>query len=152
MRLTKLEKYTKEFYWLSKKILELKSIEISNDVNDILEKNKNCVITIGYYDYDGFYYDETLDETTFNGKTLIEYLIEYYDNFNFNITCAIIIQFVEKEHTYYYEIEYNGYELDINITYPMYQAINKLKQQLDERGEQWNRLTWAMMYLSQYKQ
>lgn len=136
MRLTKLEKYTKEFYWLSKKILELKSIEISNDVNDILEKNKNCVITIGYYDYDGFYYDGTLDETTFNGKTLIEYLIEYYDNFNFNITCAIIIQFVEKEHNYYYEIEYNGYELDIMVTYPMYQAINKLKQQLDERGEQ----------------
>lgn len=122
-------------------LLEQQKEKIANDVNDILQKDKDCYIKIGYYEYDGFYYDGTINKETFDGEDydgnmIIEQLIEYYDNLSFNVTCAIIIEFEQKEHTYYYDIEYNGYELFYDVTAPMYEAIKEIKQQFDERGEQ----------------
>jgi len=116
------------------KVLELK-IEVAKniaveDVNTLLDyldaKNEAYEIWIGYYENDGFVLDYTLnDDGAFalmdvNGRGLITYLLDYYDNNVSRVyipskpTVAIKIRIDnDAMHTYY--IEYDGYNLDFDL-------------------------------------
>jgi hypothetical protein len=116
------------------KVLELK-IEVAKniaveDVNTLLDyldaKNEAYEIWIGYYENDGFVLDYTLnDDGAFalmdvNGRGLITYLLDYYDNNVSRVyipskpTVAIKIRIDnDAMHTYY--IEYDGYNLNFDL-------------------------------------
>lgn len=115
MKLTKLEKYTKEFYWLQEKIVELQSIEIASEIDDILGGLDNYSFHIGNYDlWYGFHEDYSIDKNMVkhDGISLINYLIEYHENKDFNVTSKLFIAFYDIDNNYNeYYIEYNGYEL-----------------------------------------
>ena len=113
-----MENIKKIFDLAKKELLERKTNEIINDINEIINKYDNYEIWIGYFDFDGLTYDYQLNGDSdralmdFDGASLVDEVMYYYDKFDQNMTACITIQYNDEDGDYNeYYLEYNGYEL-----------------------------------------
>ena len=113
-----MENIKKIFDLAKKELMDYKSNIAINDVNEIMEKYDNYNVYIGYFDKNGLNYDYQLNDSSdkalmdFDGKSLLDYLINYYNNLDQNLTSVITIEYHDEDDDYYeYYLEYNGYEL-----------------------------------------
>ena len=121
-----MKKVLKDIYDLvSKELLRLDIEEIGKEIDDLLGSISNYSIHIGNYQaLHGFSEDYTLDDEEkkslmdFDGKGLLDYLLDYYRKMEYDTTVKLIIAYYDEDGNYneysdYNEfyIEYNGYEL-----------------------------------------
>ena len=88
------------------------------EINEIMRENDNYKVYVGYYDLGGLYHDFQLNGDSdralmdFDGGYLVDYLVDYYNNLDQNLTACINITYTDKDGDYIeYYLEYNGYEL-----------------------------------------
>jgi hypothetical protein len=88
------------------------------EINEIMRENDNYDVFIGAFHHDGFMSDYSLNDNSdkalmdFDGGYLVDYLVNYYDKLDQNLTVAIFITYKDSDGDYVeYSIEYNGYEL-----------------------------------------
>jgi hypothetical protein len=100
--------------------------ELSDLLNDLEANSEIYEIWIGYYSDNSFELDKLLNSDSINAmmdiksETLIDFLLNYYDNNETNYympsqpTVAIKIR-VDNESMDTYYIEYDGYDLDFDL-------------------------------------
>ena len=88
------------------------------EINEIMRENDNYKVYVGYYDLGGLYHDFQLNGDSdralmdFSAEELIDYVVDYYNNLEQNLTACISITYTDKDGDYIeYGLEYNGYEL-----------------------------------------
>jgi hypothetical protein len=115
---------------INKAFSELKELKLKLDreiiagkIDEVLkeQENKSYELTIGYYDRDGFNGEHLLNGDShfalmeINGQTIIQEVIDMFDNIGFTAVISVKIYFDEDEPEYNgwdnTLVEYNGYEL-----------------------------------------
>lgn len=97
-----------------------KKLALSN-IREILSQHDEYEVGMGYYEYDGFYTVETLEEQEYdfmrNPLTFdfVNYLVEYFGDNSKDTGYLYIIRWNDdKSYAWRYELSYNGYELYID--------------------------------------
>ena len=112
-------KNMKKVFDIAKQEMFLYKSDIAiEEIDEIMEKYDNYDVYIGTYHHDGFVRHYSLNDSSdkalmdFDGGTLIDYLVNYYNNLDQNLTACIVISYHDEDDDYYeYHLEYNGYEL-----------------------------------------